>query len=546
MPLDDITLIEEGDTFQTLFNTTNNIIGRLNETDIAYIRPDGGLTITTPDSGGGVTLSAIINNTGFIVGATSAPPIGTVGYFTGVTFVMSGITSGNMNLIEKPIGFVTEHFYTAGVTTGYKLSTSGRMASTVYDIDTVYYLGDTVLTSIPPSAVGKIIRPVVFGMGNTYGAVILNQKGVLISESDDFSKSSSRNIAEVPGAGLSVGTVVFYNALNAGWSLSNANNFQTAEVFGVVESISGLTANVISGGSVKIPSSVLHQIGDSPEGSEGGEDIWFLSAVTAGHMQNAAPITPGEIVKPIYYSAPHEFAGITYSGIFVNYIGYKVLEGGGSVSDSLMASDTSSFTSLGHVYSSINSIGDVASAYATDEYATLLGQILTVVGENRTISLPNDLIVYVPTNRYTQLQDVVGYTNGFAATVTTTIALTTDSLVYLGWGTGTGNIAGKVLVGGSTSSIILFYKNSGIYPNTTNIKIHNGATNLTAYPQGAISIRLPNLKDPYSPYSIMRIEPGSSIPSNILDSSIQFLLEQITNINANIDNIAIKAKIPRV
>ena len=53
----------------------------------------------------------------------------------------------------------------------------------------------------------------------------------------------------------------------------------------------------------------------------GGNDIYFLSSTTAGKVRVTAPTGQTDIIKPIYQVAPH---GGPYTGIVMNYIGYKI------------------------------------------------------------------------------------------------------------------------------------------------------------------------------------------------------------------------------
>ena len=219
-------------------------------------------------------------------------------------------------------------FITAVGDTSYTITTSGFFNRSPALLDNVlYYLSDGGITSTVPTTVGSVIKPVLFSLGST-GAVVLNQKETLISESTSYIKSSSRTIAEIPTNGnLIVGNSVFYNIPGATWAKSKADAFNTSEVFGIIESITGLTATVVTQGSVIVPSTVLNDVGDG--GGSGGNDIWFLSGTTAGHMQNIAPTLPNQIITPLYYAYSHEFSGVTFTGQLVNYVGYST-----SVADS--------------------------------------------------------------------------------------------------------------------------------------------------------------------------------------------------------------------
>ena len=347
MPLPSISSLAESDTFQTLFNKNNTIIDRLNAIDIATITGGSGITLSAIDSSGGVTLSvdfSTIEEIGFTVnevlpfGVELGDPVGLDG--SGVFAAASNTT---LAASRRCLGIVSEVY----PNNFFRITTSGRIMTGIdLDDNTVYYLGNGGITSNVPTTPGETIKPILFSMGNTYGAIVLNQKETVISDYDSYVKSSSRIIAEIPSSGFSAGHVVHYDVGTTTWQNSRASAMTTAEVFGIVESIVGSTATVVTHGSISIPSAVLHDVGSS--GGFGGNDIWFLSGLTYGHMQNLGPITSGQVVKPVYYQYPHEFGGITFSGMVVNYNGYVL-------SSALPPADGGGFQySVGQIYESID------------------------------------------------------------------------------------------------------------------------------------------------------------------------------------------------
>lgn len=348
MPLPEIPLLDESDTFQDLFTSTNTSIDRLNLLEIANIFAGGGITYTGPNSVGGITLSVDLsssvflnndNEIGFKVfnsvpsGLTIGSPIG----ITGATF--GSVSNLSLDSSRKYLGIITELY-----SDGYRITTSGKkITGTQFTDNTLYYLANGGVTSTIPTTNGQVIKPVLFSIGLTYGFVVLNQKETLISESTSYIKSASRTIAEIPtNSGFSAGNVVFYNITGSTWAKSSAAADNTSEVFGVIESTTGLTATVVTHGSVNIPDTMLHDMGSN--GGSGGNDIWFLSGTTSGHMQNLAPTAVGNIVKPVYYAYPHEFNGATFSGLVVNYIGYSV--------SSATSTTTTSTTTTGNIFAS--------------------------------------------------------------------------------------------------------------------------------------------------------------------------------------------------
>ena len=118
---------------------------------------------------------------------------------------------------------------------------------------------------------------------------------------------------------------------------AQADTAENSEVVGIIESIDDSIVSVVLSGQIIYPSSKLvnathvdETLGTS--GATGGNDIYFLSEVTAGAIQNLAPSEPTRIAKPILQQA----ADGTFSHHVVNYIGYQI---GGSVIASTDDSD---------------------------------------------------------------------------------------------------------------------------------------------------------------------------------------------------------------
>jgi len=123
-------------------------------------------------------------------------------------------------------------------------------------------------------------------------------------------------------AGLTVGDVIRYDVPTSGYTGSKADTPENAEVFGVIESYIPTTSkfNVVMGGSINLNPSRFAVIPTSPSGAGGGNDIYFLSGMTAGVLQNLAPANIDHITKPVYQVAPHG----TYTGSVINYSGYRL------------------------------------------------------------------------------------------------------------------------------------------------------------------------------------------------------------------------------
>lgn len=175
-------------------------------------------------------------------------------------------------------------------------------------------------------------------------STILTQ--IIRQESDGKRISFKISPSEVAiAAGVTVGSVVRYDALNDRYDLSKADSPTTAEVVGIVEREDNGVFTVVASGLIIYPnlSSVINSYtgGCSPldggtAGGSGGNDIFFLSDGCAGALQLIEPTVTGRIVKPVMQrvkvgpSGPNQ-----YNGIVLNYIGYEVSEIATSSSDNL-------------------------------------------------------------------------------------------------------------------------------------------------------------------------------------------------------------------
>ena len=105
---------------------------------------------------------------------------------------------------------------------------------------------------------------------------------------------------------------------------SLATKAETSEVFGVIESIEGGIAQVVISGQINYPMSRIYEDPRAATGAAGGNDVFFLSAATAGIITNLAPETVTHIAKPIMTGATLG----NYNAVVNNYIGYAI---GGSI-----------------------------------------------------------------------------------------------------------------------------------------------------------------------------------------------------------------------
>lgn len=138
------------------------------------------------------------------------------------------------------------------------------------------------------------------------------------------SKEATRLSIKIPASlsdGLNVGNVIRYNVLTGLYELSSANGTVNSEVVGIIESInSDNSKNVVIYGSINLPSELLLFSPIDFSGASGGNDIFFLSDVEDGKLQNIAPTDNNKVIKAVYQVAPHG----SYTGLVVNYIGYAL------------------------------------------------------------------------------------------------------------------------------------------------------------------------------------------------------------------------------
>ena len=182
-------------------------------------------------------------------------------------------------------------------------------------------------------------------------------------------------------SGLTDGSVIRYDVPTSGYTAAKADTAPNSEVFGVIENLDSSTNkfNVVLYGSVNISSSRLADMGSG--GGSGGNDVYFLSGTTSGILQNLAPTSIDNIIKPVYQAAPHG----SYSGIVMNYLGYRI---GGEVEAALedtelgniqivLGNDTFTNGYVDAKYSYALPIADYPEFYA--KYGTQYGYIEKVV-----------------------------------------------------------------------------------------------------------------------------------------------------------------------
>ena len=143
----------------------------------------------------------------------------------------------------------------------------------------------------------------------------------------NVTQGGSRLMLSIPAGfyavGVTAGDVIRYSVPDTEYRKSKADELATSEVVGIVESKSGDSLNVVIYGSIALPATSIEATIPSSDTTVngGGNDIYFLSSTTAGKVRVTAPTGQTDIIKPIYQVAPH---GGPYTGIVMNYIGYKI------------------------------------------------------------------------------------------------------------------------------------------------------------------------------------------------------------------------------
>jgi len=134
--------------------------------------------------------------------------------------------------------------------------------------------------------------------------------------------------------GVTAGDVIRYDPSASKYVKSKADKSENSEVVGVIETADWVNnvINVVLHGQIKYPSDRFINATHVDEaqgllGASGGNDIYFLSEITGGVLQNLAPSTPTTIAKPVLQVAEDG----DFNANVVNYIGYQI--GGNAVAE---------------------------------------------------------------------------------------------------------------------------------------------------------------------------------------------------------------------
>lgn len=139
------------------------------------------------------------------------------------------------------------------------------------------------------------------------------------------------------GDGVTAGDVIRYDTdpdsiSYQKYTKAKGDVSENAEVIGVIEGMEGDSGfeivNIVLSGQINFPTARFATADFQPSGSiggaSGGNDVYFLSGVTAGGVCNLAPNVSGQIAKPVLQVANDG----TFNAHVVNYIGYQI---GGNV-----------------------------------------------------------------------------------------------------------------------------------------------------------------------------------------------------------------------
>lgn len=122
------------------------------------------------------------------------------------------------------------------------------------------------------------------------------------------------------GHGFTAGNVIRFDTASNGYTLAQANNPQNAEVCGVVSAgtITNSIFNFVMAGDIVTSTFASTSIVGST-----AEEVFFLSAATAGVMDSTPPLFAGAVLKTIIVRLPStSINGVTQDkGIVKNYVG---------------------------------------------------------------------------------------------------------------------------------------------------------------------------------------------------------------------------------
>jgi len=175
--------------------------------------------------------------------------------------------------------------------------------------------------------------------------------------------------------GITYGNAIRYDNVTDSTSYgkyikAKADSPANSEVVGIVETVDVNNSSVVIviNGQINYPEDKLitatHvDVDAGVTGSAGGNDVYFLSAVTGGLLQNLAPTEPTQVIKPIYQVAPDS----PFTGQVVNYIGYQ--SGGQVVASQDSENPTGSMRFVPEIFETPNRDGwfDLGASFNLNE-----------------------------------------------------------------------------------------------------------------------------------------------------------------------------------
>lgn len=194
---------------------------------------------------------------------------------------------------------------------------------------------------------------------NLYGNVNVSDitnNGARLIMSHPISGFSGGVSGVIGDDGVTAGDVIRYDVIPDSpsfqkYTKAQADVAEHSEVIGVIETIENDVVGVVLSGQIKFPSGRFATADHLPNqptigGASGGNDVYFLSEVTAGGVQNLGPTSLGNIAKPVLQVADD---GV-FNAHVVNYIGYQI---GGNV-----VGDVETYNQTGSVDKIVDFTGD--------------------------------------------------------------------------------------------------------------------------------------------------------------------------------------------
>ncbi len=281
--------------------------------------------------------------------------------------------------------------------------------------------------------------------------------------------------------GFSAGSVIRFEQVPDGttgtFKLASANSGISAEAIGIVESVSasGDEFTVVYSGEIDTTNFITN-------GTNGvtGSDVWFLDTALAGGLTATAPVSSGQIIKPVLTLV----SGSSKSrGLVTNYLGTVI---GGSNTVSL-----DSVHPVGEIIAFAGNTSDVPTGWQLCD-----GSTLDVLGDYA------DYYSRVGTKYGAQVEMVFTVTSGHTGFIGNTATQTVSSVaipsLVMDWGPVGGGGTATILLdqdvltgitGGETVGDNTGYPHGLIYQGGTNITVGTGGAANNAYSTSSATVK---------------------------------------------------------